>query len=549
MPSRHLFPIAFALIAYCAAQTPLVMAQTTPNPATKQPAPNQAVMGPMVFYEAHGEANACGPGCSEWIAAEGKIDKGAPDRLEHLLAHIKGPPPPLFFQSPGGLVTDSMLLGQLIRSRKLTVSVGHTVPLHCDRGPAGQESCEAELSAGGPVEAELDYATAMCNSACVYALAGGFVRLIPPWVALGIHDIGFDPSIAAIRHASTLALEAAKAATDERLHKYVHQMGIGDGLLTEAFATPYSSVERLTRDDAARFGLDRREFGEAVWQFVDKPQPTIRKLFFVRADDSKRSYVNAVVSLSCLPWLGTGAIAMLAREHLGSETETAAGQPIVNLRLNGQDIRLGRTTYAKLYQWGGQVAFKSLEGVSDDGTMLLPGPELGRQEGSAGDVTLAMTGFSAAHAKWQKVCAESARQARSAQAATGMPPLPSLLQSSQVAGALPPSRSNPVGIGASRYVVDATLGAPTETVGSTALYSYASSSGESKVIAGYFDKSARLQRLARYVLKDGKVFDEISQTELGEGQELVPVRHLLADPHSGAGLGQPVALPGWTSAH
>ena len=35
---------------------------------------------PIVFYLAKGEADACGPGCNEWIAAEGQIDAGAARR-------------------------------------------------------------------------------------------------------------------------------------------------------------------------------------------------------------------------------------------------------------------------------------------------------------------------------------------------------------------------------------------------------------------------------------------------------------------------------------
>jgi len=139
VPIRHLFAIALALIAWCAAQAPAVMAQTGPGPATKPPAaPDPAATRPMVFYDAHGEANACGPGCSEWIAAEGKIDRDTADRLQQLLGQIKGARPPIFFHSPGGSVTGSISLGELIRARKLTVSVGHTVPLNCDREPKSQ---------------------------------------------------------------------------------------------------------------------------------------------------------------------------------------------------------------------------------------------------------------------------------------------------------------------------------------------------------------------------------------------------------------------------
>ncbi len=485
-------------------------------------------MRPMVFYDAHGEANACGPGCSEWIAAEGKIDRGTADRLQHLLAQLKGARPPLFFHSPGGLVIGSILLGETIRARKLTVSVGHTVPLNCERDPKSQNSCDADIRAGRPIEAKLDLLTAMCNSACVYALAGGVVRLIPPWVTLGIHDVGFDPAAAKIRHPSARLIEAAKAVTDRRLRSYVRHMGIDEGLLTEAFATPFTSMGRLSRDDAARFGLDRREFGETVWRFVDKPQPTIRKLFFVRADNGERHYVNALVSVSCVPRLRGNAIAVLARQRLPSDTETVVGPPAVSIRVNARDIRLARVTSAKIYLWGSRLALTALAAASDETAMLLPGEELGRQQSPAGDVRLAMTGFSAAYAELQKVCAGETAQA------AGMPPLSGRLQPAPNAIAMPSLSSNPPAIGASRLTVDAALGAPTKTVGTTALYGYSASDGEHKIIAAYFDGSDHLQRLARYILRDGKIFDEVSQTELSEGQELDPVRHLLADPNIGA---------------
>jgi hypothetical protein len=383
------------------------MAQTAPGPATKSPAaPNPAAMRPMLFYEAHGEANACGPGCSEWIAAEGKIDRDTADRLQQLLARLKGARPPIFFHSPGGSVTGSILLGDLIRARKLTVSVSHTVPLNCDSDPKSQNSCDPQIRAGHPIEAKLDLLSVMCNSACVYALAGGLVRLIPPWVTLGIHDIGIDLTAAKIRHPSTRLIEAAKAVTRTRLRNYIRRMGIDERLLTEAFATPFTSIGRLSRDDAARFGLDRREFGETVWQFLDKPQPTIRKMFFVRADNGERRYINALVSVSCGPWHDGRSAVVLARQRLASETAAVVGTPAASIHVNGQDIRLVRATSDKFYLWRGQVSLKTLVAASAEDAMVLPGGEFGLQQGPSGEVSLAMIGFSAPYAKLQKLCYE-----------------------------------------------------------------------------------------------------------------------------------------------
>lgn len=443
MPLRHLFAIALALIVSRAAPAPEVMAQSSTAPANKQPvAQNAAIMRPMVFYDAHGDANACGPGCSEWIAADGKIDRDSADRLVELLAHLKGAYPPIFFHSPGGSVTGSIALGEIMRARKLTVSVGHTVPLNCDGDTKSENSCDVDIRAGRPIEARLDPLTAMCNSGCVYALAGGSVRLIPPWVTLGIHDIGIDVAAAKIRHPNARIIEMAKAVSRRRLRNYIRRMGIDEDLLTEAFATPFTSIGRLTRDDAARFRLDSREFGETGWQFVDKPQPAIRKMFFVRADSGERGYVNALVNVSCAPRLGGRAIAALARERQPADTDSVVGQPAASIRMDALELRLARRTSAKLYLWSGQLPLAAFEAVSEQAAMVVSGEELGRRQGPSGDVRLALTGFSAAFTALQKECVAQTAQTRGTQAVTGMFPAAKLRGPAPSASALPPRQPN-----------------------------------------------------------------------------------------------------------
>ena len=50
---------------------------------------------------------------------------------------------------------------------------------------------------------------------------------------------------------------------------------------------------------------------------------------------------------------------------------------------------------------------------------------------------------------------------------------------------------------------------------------------EQKVLAVYFDKNKRVTRIAQYGIKDGKVFDFVSQTTPTSGEELSLIRQLI----------------------
>src|SRR5689334_10324174 len=57
---------------------------------------------PMIFYLAKGDDDACGPGCSEWIAAEGQFDADTAQRLRAFLNRLGKRKLPIFFHSLGG---------------------------------------------------------------------------------------------------------------------------------------------------------------------------------------------------------------------------------------------------------------------------------------------------------------------------------------------------------------------------------------------------------------------------------------------------------------
>jgi outer membrane protein assembly factor BamE (lipoprotein component of BamABCDE complex) len=107
---------------------------------------------------------------------------------------------------------------------------------------------------------------------------------------------------------------------------------------------------------------------------------------------------------------------------------------------------------------------------------------------------------------------------------------------------LPEGALEQVPMGASQEQVLIVLGTPSTvaTVSGEVFY-YISQRGvqsvaflpqkvtDQRVIAVYFDKDRRVERLANYGLKDGKVFDYVSRTTPTSGQELSYLGYMLGN--------------------
>jgi len=403
MRPPRLLPVTFALLiasAACAAA-----ASSQPDPAKSAPQTVDLAKIPMIeFYLAKGEADACGPGCNTWIVAEGQIDAGAAPRLRRLLGKLGRPRLPIYFHSPGGLLEGSLELGRLIREQKLEVGVAHTVVLGCDRDKP-DKSCQVRKRAGEAIEARIDQ-IAMCNSSCVYALAGGSVRHVAPWVKLGIHDVGFDPSKAPPR---ALAGQARTQA-HEHIREFLREMGIDDALFRAASAIPFESKRFLERDEMARFGIDRREFGETGWQLVDKPGPAMVKRYFAHTDNDRVRYLDGLVTLSCLGGQVSGV--GLVRQHAGA---VLSGSSPVSIDLNGQRIDLRNQSSSQDFDfYSASLSGSALDASGEAATMALSAADLARNDAAAVGVTLDMHGFSAAYAKLRVSCETQAREATNA---------------------------------------------------------------------------------------------------------------------------------------
>jgi hypothetical protein len=257
---------------------------------------------PLLFYLAKGAPNACGPGCSEWIAAEGYFDAGAPERLRALLGRIGNRNLPVYFQSPGGFIDEAMVIGRFLRERQMTAGVARTIPDAC--AAKNVNACRAAKRSGQILNARFVGINAGCNSACVYALIGGRVRQVPPGARVGIHSsklarTGGPPIAAPLADLTSWArLQTANA----ELRTYIQSMQIDDGLFRALMKVPHERVRILTRDEVAHYGIDTREFQETPWTFLPAVTPStadsVVKMFSM-PKGREHKFRNSMIQLTC----------------------------------------------------------------------------------------------------------------------------------------------------------------------------------------------------------------------------------------------------------
>src|SRR5262249_14441621 len=143
---------------------------------------------PMVFIVATGEPNACGRGCSEWIAGEGRFDEGAAQRFREFLAALAKRDLPIFFNSDGGLLRQAVQIGMILRENRMTAGVARTVAEGCHRGFPLDDACRRLMQSKREHKARLYFGRARCTSGCVYAMVGASTRHVDPGVKLGINS-------------------------------------------------------------------------------------------------------------------------------------------------------------------------------------------------------------------------------------------------------------------------------------------------------------------------------------------------------------------------
>jgi hypothetical protein len=255
--------------------------------STRPIAPEYETPDPMVFYLARGEADACGPRCDEWIAAEGTIDMEALQRLRALLSRLDGRNPPIFFHSPGGFLEPAIAIGRFQRERGMTAGVARTIVAGCVG--ASDDTCRALKKSGEALAAELRE-VAGCNSACVFALIGAKVRQVPGGARLGVHQGKGNQAEFGGQF---------RAKSNAQVGRYLREMDIDDGLLDIILRVPNERMQFLTRDEIANFGIDAREFHETRWIAAEPRLPSIRKLIVEARGASRKEFRTSMLTLTC----------------------------------------------------------------------------------------------------------------------------------------------------------------------------------------------------------------------------------------------------------
>jgi hypothetical protein len=182
----------------------------------------------MIFYIARGAAGACGPGCSEWIAAEGTVQWDTHKRLINILDRQAGRKLPVLIHSWGeSNLNVAASLGRILRDHGIDTTAGPTDVEAC-HGKAEAE-CFALKRPGGPLDAKVKTPDEPCDLACVLILAGGVHRSLLAGTRVSLSGMAIHNRLAP--NVSRNERVGATARFDELFRIYLRDMGVDTELL------------------------------------------------------------------------------------------------------------------------------------------------------------------------------------------------------------------------------------------------------------------------------------------------------------------------------
>jgi hypothetical protein len=277
---------------------------------------------PMVFIVVTGEPNACGRGCSEWIAGQGQFDESAAQRFREFLAVLGKRDLPIFFNSDGGLVSEAVQIGLILREKRMTAGVARTVAEGCHLGFPLDDACRRLMQSKREHKAKLYFGGSRCASACVYAIIGASTRHVDPGATLRIH--------------SSVGPEIDK--TENSLRRYVMSMGVDPALVDASAKIPSRSFRGLSRGEMERFGIETRGVYETPWFAYHGPAREFLLLKSVTypTGDTGDQYRTRTVALACSPFPSSIRF-MYHQELAANETRTP---PMIHAKIGDSLIDL-----------------------------------------------------------------------------------------------------------------------------------------------------------------------------------------------------------------
>jgi hypothetical protein len=277
-----------------------------------------------------------------------------------------------------------------------------------------EKRCSALKRSGKTLTAELT-PLAFCASACVYVLAAGKTRQVPPGAKVGVHlgraiRLFSDGRITVPEKAS----QARKInASDARQKKYLHEMGIDPRLMDIASKVPHESVYFLSRDEIASLGIDKREFQETQWMLATDKTVSVHKLFVEARGPEHKEFRVGVVHLSC---------SIAGRTQLvyvrGLASNEGGKAQVVGLIVDGKETPLlGGMSAVSLAtldsggsfdRWGTLYADDFLKQAEQAENFTIAAGAKGHPLQAAGATQLSTSGLSGAMARLREKCAGAA---------------------------------------------------------------------------------------------------------------------------------------------
>jgi hypothetical protein len=186
----------------------------------------------------------CQPDCPSIIVARGPIVAEEVENLKWFIERAaKGKKLARVFMidSPGGNAVGGLNLGGYLRQNGATVIVG--------RVSGSAITHNGGVSAG------------FCGSACVFALAGGARRVVPPGSQVAVH--GSRPAHTEVHDRMKDIVETIqidRAEVTEAFAEYFATMGVNPDLARLSEGLAAESVRLLTPEELARFNLAQSTF-------------------------------------------------------------------------------------------------------------------------------------------------------------------------------------------------------------------------------------------------------------------------------------------------